>query len=81
MGGVINIITKKPTNRTTGFAEVGVGNLGLQRHSLGFKTPIIKDKLFFGVNGLFQTQDGYWKNDTTGTIIEEHHFPVAQMHN
>ncbi len=66
MGGVINIITKKPTNRTTGFAEVGVGNLGLQRHSLGFKTPIIKDKLFFGVNGLFQTQDGYWKNDTTG---------------
>lgn len=67
MGGVINIITKKPTNRTTGFVEVGAGNLGLQRHSLGFKTPIIKDKLFVGVNGLFQTQDGYWKNDTTGT--------------
>jgi len=67
MGGVINIITKKPTNKTTGFAEVGAGNLGLQRHSFGFKTPIIKDKLFFGVNGLFQTQDGYWKNDTTGT--------------
>jgi iron complex outermembrane receptor protein len=67
MGGVVNIITKKPTNKTTGFAEVGTGNLGLQRHSLGFKTPIIKDKLFFGINGLFQTQDGYWKNDTTGT--------------
>jgi iron complex outermembrane receptor protein len=67
MGGVVNIITKEPTNRTTGFAEVGAGNLGLQRHSIGFKTPIIKDKLFFGVNGLFQTQDGYWKNDTTGT--------------
>jgi iron complex outermembrane receptor protein len=67
MGGVINIITKKPTNKTAGFAEVGAGNLGLQRHSFGFKTPIIKDKLFFGVNGLFQTQDGYWKNDTTGT--------------
>ncbi|MFM8741982.1 MAG: TonB-dependent receptor, partial [Cytophagales bacterium] len=67
MGGVINIITKKPTNKTSGFAEIGAGNLGLQRHSIGFKTPIIKDKLFFGVNGLFQTQDGYWKNDTTGT--------------
>jgi iron complex outermembrane recepter protein len=67
MGGVINIITKKPTNKTTGFAEVGAGNLGLQRHSLGFKTPIIKDKLFIGVNGLFQTRDGYWKNDTTRT--------------
>jgi iron complex outermembrane receptor protein len=67
MGGVVNIITKKPTNKTTGFAEVGAGNLGLQRHSIGFKTPLIKDKLFFGVNGLFQTQDGFMKNDTTGT--------------
>ncbi len=67
MGGVINIITKKPINKTTGFAEIGAGNLGLQRHSLGFKTPIIEEKLFFGVNGLFQTQNGYWKNDTTGT--------------
>jgi len=67
MGGVINIITKKPGNTATGFAEVGAGNLGLQRHSLGFKAPILKDKLFFGVNGLFQSQDGYWKNDTTGT--------------
>ena len=67
MGGVINIITKKPTNKTSGFAEDGVGNLGLQRHSAGFKTPIIKNKLFFGANGLYQSQDGYWKNDTTGT--------------
>ena len=67
MGGVVNIITKKPTNRTEGFAEVGVGNLALQRHAAGFKAPIVKDKLFFGVNGLYQSREGYWKNDTTGT--------------
>lgn len=67
MGGVINIYTKKPTNKTTGFAEASAGNLGLQRYSAGFKTPLIKDKLFFGLNGLYQTRDGYWKNDTTGT--------------
>lgn len=67
MGGVVNIITKKPTNKTGGFAEVSTGNLGLQRYSAGFKTPIIKDKLFFGLNGLYQNQDGYWKNDTSGT--------------
>jgi iron complex outermembrane receptor protein len=67
MGGVINIITKKPTNRTNGFAETSFGNLGLQRYSAGFKTPIIKDKLFFGLNGLYQTQDGFLKNDITGT--------------
>lgn len=67
MGGVVNIITKKPSNRTEGFAEVGVGNLALQRHAAGFKTPLVKDKLFLGFNGLFQSREGYWKNDTTGT--------------
>lgn len=67
MGGVVNIITKKPTNQTNGFAESSFGNLGLQRYSTGIKTPIIKDKLYFGLNGLYQTQDGFLKNDITGT--------------
>jgi len=67
MGGVVNIITKKPTNKTSGFVEAGVGNQGLQRYSAGFKTPIVKDKLFFGFTGLFQTKDGFYINDTTGT--------------
>jgi iron complex outermembrane receptor protein len=67
MGGVVNIITKKPTNIASGFGEMSYGNLGLQRYSTGFKAPIVKDKLFLGVNGLFQTQDGFLKNDITGT--------------
>jgi iron complex outermembrane receptor protein len=67
MGGVINIITKKPANKTSAFAEASLGNLGLQRYGAGLKIPIIKDKLFAGVNGLYQTQNGYWRNDTTGT--------------
>jgi iron complex outermembrane receptor protein len=71
MGGVINIITKKPTNTTNGFAETSFGNLGLQRYSAGVKTPLIKDKLFFGLNGLYQTQDGFLKNDITGTTATD----------
>lgn len=71
MGGVVNIITKKPTNKTSGFAEVNFGNLSLQRYSAGFKTPIIKDKLFFGLNGLYQSQDGFMKNDITGTTATD----------
>ncbi len=67
MGGVVNLITRKPTNKTSGFAEVSLGNLGLQRYSLGVRTPLIANKLFFGVNALYQRRDGYWKNDTTGT--------------
>src|SRR5215203_7028899 len=41
MGGVINIITKQPTNKTEGFAEVNFGNYGQQRYSLGIRTPLI----------------------------------------
>jgi len=67
MGGVVNIITKKPTNKTSAFGELSFGNLGLQRYSTGYKMPIIKDKLFFGMNGLYQTQEGFLKNDITGT--------------
>ncbi len=67
MGGVVNIITKKPTNKTSGSAEMSFGNLGLQRYSLSYKTPIVKDKLFFGLSTLFQTKNGYLTNDTTGT--------------
>jgi iron complex outermembrane receptor protein len=67
MGGVVNIITKKPTNKTSAFGELSFGNLGLQRYSAGYKSPIIKDKLFFGMNGLYQTQEGFLKNDITGT--------------
>ncbi|WP_396209241.1 TonB-dependent receptor [Flavobacterium sp.] len=67
MGGVVNIITKKPTNQTNSFAETSFGNLGLQRYSTGIKTPIIKDKLYFGLNGLYQTQDGFLKNNISGT--------------
>ncbi len=66
MGGVINIITKKPTNRQETFAEFSTGNLGLVRSSFGFRTPLVKDKLFLGVNAFYQTQNGYWKNDTIG---------------
>jgi iron complex outermembrane recepter protein len=67
MGGVVNIITKKPNNNASGFAEFSLGNLGLSRNTFGFKTPIIKDQLFFGMSGLYQSQNGFLKNDITGT--------------
>ncbi|PRX56607.1 iron complex outermembrane receptor protein [Flagellimonas meridianipacifica] len=69
MGGVINITTKQPTNTTEGFAEIGFGNLGLNRHSIALKTPLIKDRLFFGFSGLFQNRNGYWENDASLAFV------------
>ncbi|MEM0939328.1 MAG: TonB-dependent receptor [Bacteroidota bacterium] len=71
MGGVINIKTKQPTNRTEVFGEATIGNLDLQRYAVSFKSPLIKDKLFVGATGLFQDREGFLVNDTTGTILAQ----------
>ena len=65
MGGVINIITKQPTNTSSGFADISVGNYNQQRITAGFKTPLIKDKLFFGASILSNKRDGYYTNEFT----------------
>lgn len=62
MGGVINIITKKPTNRTSGFIGADVGNYGMSRYSLGLRTPLIPNKLFLGVSGLYEKHGGFYTN-------------------
>ncbi|MEO6549254.1 MAG: TonB-dependent receptor [Ferruginibacter sp.] len=62
MGGVINIITKQPTNRPNGFVEVNFGNYNLQRISGGIRAPLIKDRLFFGISALYNKRNGYYTN-------------------
>ena len=62
MGGVINIITRKPANSTSGFVETSIGNQGLQRYGGAFRTPLVNDRLFLGVAGQFQHQHGFYGN-------------------
>jgi iron complex outermembrane receptor protein len=62
MGGVINIITRQPTNTTNAFAEINIGNYNQQRYLLGFRTPLIKDKLYFGAAGIYNARDGFYTN-------------------
>jgi iron complex outermembrane receptor protein len=73
-GGVINIITKQPTNETTGFAGIDLGNYGLQRYSLGLRTPLIKDKLFLGAAGLFSHLGGYYTNAFNNSKFDKQHY-------
>jgi iron complex outermembrane receptor protein len=65
MGGVINIITKQPNNISSGFADISIGNYNQQRITAGIKTPLIKDKLFFGASILSNKRDGYYTNEFT----------------
>ena len=63
MGGVLNIITKQPSNILNGYGEVAVGNYGQQRYTAGIKSPIIKNKLFVGTAFLLNQRDGFYTNN------------------
>lgn len=73
MGGVINVITKQPTNQTTGFAEVNFGSYGQKRISAGIRTPLIQDKLYLGVAGLYNGFDGFYTNQFNNTKLDKQH--------
>ena len=72
-GGVLNVITKRPTNKTSVFAEIDLGNYGQQRYSVGFNAPLIKDKLF--VNAGFQSngRGAIYDNPTLNTKDFDQH--------
>lgn len=70
MGGVINIITKQPTNKTTGFIELNLGDYGQQRYSAGVRTPIVPNKLFFGASVIYDKTNGFYKNDFTNSNFD-----------
>lgn len=71
MGGVINIITKEPSNSQTGFADLTLGNYNQQRINAGIRTPLIKDKLFFGAAGLLNSRDGFYTNDFSNKTYDK----------
>lgn len=73
MGGVINIITKRPENKVSGFTEVSLGNYSQQRITAGLKMPLKKDRLFFGAAGLFEKTDGFYKNLFNNSSYDKQH--------
>ncbi len=70
MAGIINIITKTPTNEIQGSAGIDVGNYGNQRFLLALRAPLVKDKLFFGVSGLYTHQNGFYTNTFTNAKFD-----------
>jgi iron complex outermembrane receptor protein len=70
MGGVINIITKQPTNQLNGNVELSVGNYGQHRFGYSIKFPIVKDKLFAGFAGVYEGRDGFYTNQFDNTSFD-----------
>ncbi len=80
MGGVINIITKQPDNRMAGFGEINVGNFVQQRYSAGFRTPLIKDKLFLGISGMYDRSNGFYTNEIDTSHFDKQHSIVGNYY-
>lgn len=61
--GLINIITKKPSNTTSLNADISVAEYGQKRLNGSLKFPLIKNKLFGSVSLLKDIKNGYYTND------------------
>ena len=72
MGGVINIITKQPTNKTAGFGELNFGSYGIQRYTAGVRTPLIKDHLYVGASVMYDARDGFYTNVFDNSKFDVH---------
>ncbi|MEM9259359.1 MAG: TonB-dependent receptor, partial [Bacteroidota bacterium] len=62
IGGVVNIVTKRPTNDFKGFVSAGYGNQGQYEFQAGLSGPLVKDKLFYRLSGGTTARDGYVTN-------------------
>ncbi len=63
MGGVINIYTRKPDNRTTIGLTGSLENYDSRELQGYLRMPLIENRLFLGIAGLVSAGDGYMTND------------------
>ena len=70
IGGVVNIITRKPGNSLEGNATFtyGSGDLKTVRASLG--GPLVADRLFFQLSGSYRDYDGQIRNTTLDREVD-----------
>ncbi|HLO80718.1 MAG TPA: TonB-dependent receptor, partial [Chitinophagaceae bacterium] len=90
MGGVINIITKKPQNKLDAYTELSIGDYGQQRFGGSVKFPLIADKLFFGAAAVYDQRKGYYTNEFSNTDFDRQkqitgnyylqYYPASRFH-
>jgi iron complex outermembrane receptor protein len=70
--GAISIVTKRPSFDWGGKAEISVGNYSLMQTKASITGPL-SDSLAFRVSGSLNERDGYFKNLTTGSGVNDRH--------
>lgn len=62
MGGVINVLTKKRSNKNEGFVRADVGNYGFMRLAAAYNFSLIDNKLYGGLSALTDKTNGFYTN-------------------
>jgi len=62
IGGVVNIVTDDSPKSLSGYINVEYGSNNLKKTSFNINAPIIKNRLFAGVNGEIKQDDGWITN-------------------
>ncbi|GMM92176.1 TonB-dependent receptor [Qipengyuania sp. MTN3-11] len=70
-GGVINIVTARPTPFFEGYARATYGNYDAVTLEGAVGGPIAGDSLMFRVAGKYENRDGYGKNLFTGNPVDD----------
>jgi len=71
IGGVINIVSRKPSNDFFFEPQVTFGNYSLQDYRFTLGGPIVPDNLFVSVSGGFLTRQGYTINRVSGHDLDD----------
>ncbi len=66
MAGVINIITKHPSEKSEGSAYFTLGNFNQKRLNMNLRSVLIPQKLFMGLGLLQESRNGFYTNDFNG---------------
>lgn len=69
LGGVINIISRRPTSQWEFSGEASSGNFSLEDYRATVKGPV-SDNLYFGLAGGWAARDGYSINEVTGNDVD-----------
>lgn len=81
LGGVINIVSRRPTNTFHADTDVTFGSYDFQDYRAAVSGPIIKDKLYFSASGGFSEREGYSINLFNNEPLDgrNHLFGKAQL--
>jgi iron complex outermembrane receptor protein len=61
IGGAVQVVTKRPTGRFGGEAQLALGRFGRIDGNASLDFPIVEGKLAGRVSGLARTQDGFYR--------------------